>query len=280
MNEGMLDLDAQSSSQVQRLDAPTHFIGCEQQSTFCTAIMHAFTMNNTIFSPLLLVTFFLIFSISLSSISAGVCAPFQTYQTSRDNRQYTFKSNAGVCSNYKNNSCCDNGNSKRALNWALQDDGCGVVGGDCLKYLVSVACMTNCAPDLPLATLNTIYGDSVRPIVCDSWAQLAYQKCYIWSWCGSSQLDSSTCTFRATKKVNGQDATVTLNAWDTCTPVQHIDYLLFANQILGVNVLPDNSSSCIFPSDQLLPAAATNLIINTYSFVLLAFLAVFSVLIL
>src|SRR4051812_7517314 len=76
--------------------------------------------------------------------NTSVCSAWQTYDCSAD-----LKAIGGTqCTNSQLDSCCDAGTAKRAINWALEDDGCGVVGGLCLQKLVDLACHVNCAPKL------------------------------------------------------------------------------------------------------------------------------------
>lgn len=93
----------------------------------------------------------------ISNISCTKCAPFQTFHNSRN-----FSSIALSCAEYRQDSCCDSGVARRAVSWALEDDGCGVVGGECLRYLVDIGCMTNCKAGLQTGLLPTQWGMGIK----------------------------------------------------------------------------------------------------------------------
>lgn len=188
------------------------------------------------------------------------------------------------CGNYKTASCCDPGTAKRAYNWAYEDDGCGVVGGQCLRMTIDVACYVNCAPSLPVNIDADIY---LKPLICDSYARSIYAACRSYAWCGTTQFDASTCQFLQKKdygrRVSGVEV---VNAWDTCTAVADITYLDFARKILKVDVAPEGPINgtkvlCVDPITQPAVNAAsshfashTHLLISISSLVTFVYCAI------
>jgi hypothetical protein len=179
-----------------------------------------------------------------NAIGSVPCAPWQTYDCSAD----TQPLRGTLCTNWQANSCCDAGTAKRAINWALEDDGCGVVGGTCLQKLVDIACHMNCAPNIINGTLLTQAGASLRPQICGDWADSAWDACQSYSWCGTNQLETSTCQFKQVKRTQTRSRTVVsteiVNAYDTCTLVARLTPIEFSEQILNIIRL-DNDARCI-----------------------------------
>lgn len=182
---------------------------------------------------------FLFLCVSVSCVlSQGRCGPFQVYSQSKP-------AGLSFCTSYQTNSCCDSAASKRAYNWAAEDDGCGVVSGTCLRYLRDIGCMVNCAVDLPIGIDADLLA---KPIICDTYARQAYSACISYSWCGVSQMNAASCqylrTYRGYKDQVSQKVT---NRWDTCTWVGDLEYGDFARRILRVMVAPANSTRCVTP---------------------------------
>jgi len=169
----------------------------------------------------------------------SACMPWQTYDCSAD----TTVLGGTACTNWQTDSCCDAGTAKRAINWALEDDGCGVVGGVCLQRLVDLACHMNCAPRLVNGTLLTTTGTTLRPQICASWADGVWDACKSYSWCGVNQLETSTCQFKQVKRTQTKSRTIysteIVNAYDTCTLVSRLTQNEFAEQILNILRLDD-----------------------------------------
>jgi len=215
-----------------------------------------------------ILTILIVNFVLLSSVSSQqqTCAPYQTWDTPR-----TLTSSH--CSIYNPASCCDPGVSKRALNWALEDDGCGIVGGPCLQDLIALACAINCKPDLPTFPQVNLYGISNRPVICASFANQVFNDCKMFAWCGINQLATSTCTFEeviTNSKTGTASGAIPVDAYDTCTLVGNLTPAEFASTIL--EVVMGNSTDCFTPAH--VPySAANSIMINFVPFIVVSTVA-------
>ena len=187
--------------------------------------------------------------VSLTSVllplNGQSCQPFQLYENP------VVMQGAQKCSAFANSACCGFGIATRAYNWAKEDDGCGVVSGDCLQLLTDLACHVNCAPNMQAQVVNNI----LRPVVCTEWVRRIYEACLPYQWCTTTQEETSTCAFLQTKSTTSRQgrythtttSTTMQNAWDTCTWIDDITMSEFARKILEVE---PSSPNCTFPLDQ------------------------------
>jgi hypothetical protein len=167
------------------------------------------------------------------------CHPFQTFDQPRVLPLQKY------CNLYQNNSCCDSGTAKRAYNWAYDDDGCGIVYGECLRLSVDIACYLNCSPNMTMKKVNTFTGDTYRPVIPEQWAQKIYNACISYSWCGTSQFLTSTCTAFQIKTQHtyksSVDVLIKVDKWDTCSSVSDMNLEEFVDNILDVAIDYDNN---------------------------------------
>lgn len=81
-----------------------------------------------------------------------------------------------------------------------------------------------------------------RPLVCDDWALKVYNSCFKYAFCGTNQIETSTCRFVQQRKKTSTGSNVeVVSAYDACTLVSNYDVAEFAEQILQV-VLGGNST--------------------------------------
>jgi hypothetical protein len=179
--------------------------------------------------------------LAIPMVAAQGCQPFQLYESP------VVMYGAQKCSAFANSACCGFGIATRAYNWAKEDDGCGVVSGDCLQLLTDIACHTNCAPNMQTRVVENVR----RPAVCMSWVRRIYDACLPYQWCTTTQEQASTCAFMKTKTSTRRDGryssttttTSMQNAWDTCTMVDDITMTEFARKILEVEPVDGNCST-------------------------------------
>lgn len=210
-------------------------------------------MTNTFVVCAAMVALFVAMPVTAQTIGGQQCQPFQEFSVPR-----IMPANNALCS-ATSLSCCDPGVAKRTYNFALEDDGCGVVTGECLGYLTDIGCHTACAPNIQVAAGPGHYD--VLPAICRDWATLIYNACRPFSWCLTSSPMTSTCKFLQTRRTSiptstknpttgttssgstTVTSTVEVSAADTCSMVSNMNVDEFARIVLGVSIVSDGNCS-------------------------------------
>jgi hypothetical protein len=180
---------------------------------------------------LLIALFYLVAHVNAQT--SLTCQKWQTFDTPRNAHNATEPQ----CSSYNDATCCDYGSRIRAMNWAYEDDGCGIVRGKCLVMSVELACFMNCAPQ------STVLGTSTIPraVISTAYAKKIWEACKEEQWCGVKQKLASTCvafqkvTVRSHRRYS-EEVVTTSNMRNTCTVVSDLSYLEFADRILDFDV--------------------------------------------
>jgi hypothetical protein len=195
-----------------------------------------------------------------TTLGSNKCQPWQMFLTPR-----IMPQGVPLCASNVQ-TCCDAGLARRTMVFALEDDGCGVVGAQCLAALMDLGCHVMCST-MTVPSAPTSF-DKSRATVCRTWLQRAYTACYLESWCITTNGLTSSCTFLQTstnkQRVSGSggssssgtvSVTTTNEVADrsTCTLVSNLNPEEFGRNILSVAV---SDSDCGNPISQPVMLAA------------------------
>jgi hypothetical protein len=199
-----------------------------------------------------------VLGISFALVNSQNCGIWQSLSAPR-----VFGADFGTrCGEYANlspGSCCTPSAAKRAYNWVLEDDGCGVVFNDCRKFLTDVACAVNCAADLVVTGVNyntSTFGTG-KIVLCRTWGVNVFEACRGYGWCAEHLRMSSDCTFLATAYSGKRSYIVQRTVQDTCQLVEQLTATDFVENILGlVHHTDDDTRFCTNPRSIARVAAA------------------------
>jgi len=226
----------------------------------------------------------LFFFSEFSFIHASICQSFQALD-------YPRPVSLNLCQAYSASACCNSPTAKRAFNWVLEDDGCGIIPPytACRQLLTQLACAVNCLPDLIVTGVNYQAPPNTTvipglPVICSSFADAMYAACATYSWCGIPQQMTSTCEFLAIQTSGKTSSLNQVTAADTCTWVggPGMSSTAFLQNIIGVRVaVVDGAVNSTIPGVCVYPkptVAATANMQTQPVFVMVFFAALLSVL--